>query len=72
MNSYGLPSSVGDPDPEQDLHVFGPTGSGSGSISLRYGSPLRIRLRIRILPFSHKGVEQTEIMLAKSIFNTKF
>ncbi len=23
------------------------------------------RLQIRILPFSHKGVEQTEIMLAK-------
>ncbi len=48
--------SVGDPDPDlQDPHVFGPPGSGSGSISQRY--------RIRILPFSHKGVEWTEIIL---------
>ncbi len=29
-------SSVGDPDPEPDSHVFGPTGSGS--ISQRYES----------------------------------
>jgi hypothetical protein len=29
--------SVADPDPP-DPHVFGPPGSGSGSISLRYGS----------------------------------
>jgi hypothetical protein len=26
---------------------------------------IRIWLRVRILPFSHKGVERTEIMLAK-------
>jgi hypothetical protein len=32
-----LLGSVGDPDP-QDPHVFGPAGSGSGSISQRYGS----------------------------------
>ncbi len=51
--------SVGDPDP-QDPHVFGP----SGSISQR--------VRIRILPMSHKGFEQTEIMLSKENFNTKF
>jgi hypothetical protein len=31
-------SSVADPDPNPDLHVFGPPGSGSGSISQRYGS----------------------------------
>ncbi len=36
-------TSVADPDPNPDLdlpdpHVFGPPGSGSGSISLRYGS----------------------------------
>jgi hypothetical protein len=43
--------SVGDPDP----HVFGPPGSGSESISQRYGS----------LPFYHKYVERTEIMPAK-------
>ncbi len=30
-------SNVGDPDP-QDSHVFGPPGSGSGSISQKYGS----------------------------------
>ncbi len=30
-------SSVADPDPP-DPHVFGPPGSGSGSISQRYGS----------------------------------
>jgi hypothetical protein len=49
--------SVGDPDPDpQDPYVFGPPGSGS--FSQRYG-------RLRILPFSHKGLEQTEIMLAK-------
>jgi hypothetical protein len=29
-------------------------------------------VRIRILPFSHKGVERTEIMLVKENFNTKF
>ncbi len=44
-------TSVVDPGP----HVFGP----SGSIRQRYKSGFRI------LPFSHKGVEQTEIMLAK-------
>jgi hypothetical protein len=27
---------------------------------------------VQILPFSHKGVERTEIMLAKLYFNTKF
>jgi hypothetical protein len=48
-------TSVGDPD-TQDPHVFGPPGSGS--ISQRSGPG-------RILTFSHKGVEQTEIMLAK-------
>jgi hypothetical protein len=48
--------SVGDPDP----HVFGPPGSVSQEV------------RSRILPFSHKGVERTEIMLAKSNFNSKF
>jgi hypothetical protein len=32
-----LQASVGDPDP-QDLHVFGPPGSGFGSISQRCGS----------------------------------
>ncbi len=37
----GVSSSVGDPDPEphpQDSHVFRPPGSGSGSISQKYGS----------------------------------
>ncbi len=47
-------SSVGDPDP-LDPHVFGQPGSGS--ISHRSIS--------RILLFSHKGVERTEIMLEK-------
>jgi hypothetical protein len=32
-----LESSVADPDPP-DPHVFGPPGSGSGSISQKYGS----------------------------------
>jgi hypothetical protein len=36
------------------------------------GTLALIRIRIRLLPFSHKGVERTEIMLAKSNFNTKF
>jgi hypothetical protein len=49
-------TSVGDPNPD----VFGPPGYGCQ----RYGR-IRIRLRTRILPFSHKGVERTEIMLAK-------
>jgi hypothetical protein len=34
-------TSVADPDPNQDPsdpHVFGPPGSGSGSISQRYGT----------------------------------
>jgi hypothetical protein len=42
---------VGDPEP--DPHVFGPPGSGTGSISQRYGS------------FSNKYVERNEIMPAK-------
>ncbi len=35
------PGSVADPEPNSDLpdpHVFGPPGSGSGSISQKYGS----------------------------------
>jgi hypothetical protein len=43
--------SVGDPDP----HVFGHLGSGS---IVRGKDP-------DPTPFSHKGVERTEIMLAK-------
>jgi hypothetical protein len=31
-------SSVAVPDPNPDPYVFGPPGSGSGSISQRYGS----------------------------------
>jgi hypothetical protein len=46
-----LLANVGDPDP----HVFGPPGSGSGPNS-RTDSDLAPS-------FSHKGVEQTEIML---------
>ncbi len=55
-----------DPDPKYRLktvlgiririHVFGP----SGSISQRYGTDLD-------LPFSHKGVERTEIMLVMRV-----
>jgi hypothetical protein len=34
-----LTAVFADPDPElPDPHVFGPPGSGSGSISQRYGS----------------------------------
>ncbi len=32
----------------------------------------RLRLRIRILSFSHESVQRTEIMLEKQNFNTKF
>jgi hypothetical protein len=42
LKSHGIIiSSVADPDPDPDppdQHVFGPPGSGSGSISQRYGS----------------------------------
>ncbi len=57
-------SSVGDPDRKlaQDPHDFGPPGSISGSISQK------VWIRIRILPFSHNGIERTEIMLAKLKF----
>jgi hypothetical protein len=48
-----------DSDPYQ---VFGPPGSGS--ISQR-------RIRIRIPPFSQKGVDRTEIMLTNNNFNQK-
>ncbi len=58
-------SSVGDPDPDQqDRNVFGPPRSGSKS-------EVRIRLRLRILPFSHKCVEWTEIMHHKKEFSQK-
>jgi hypothetical protein len=49
---------VGNPEPDPDPHVFGP--SGSGFISQRY-----LWIRIRILPFSYEDVERNEIMLAK-------
>jgi hypothetical protein len=55
----GSATLVGDPDP----HVFGPPGSES--------EVRGTRVRIRILPFSHKkDVERTEKMLAKLYFNT--
>jgi hypothetical protein len=42
-------------------------GSASGSNSQRHGSGTlaEVRIGIRILPFSHKGVERTIIMHAK-------
>jgi hypothetical protein len=43
----------------KDQDVFGPPRSASK----RYG--IKIRLLIWIHPVSHKGVERTEIMLAK-------
>ncbi len=53
------PTSVGDPD-LRDPHVFGPPGSRSICHRQRgYGSGSRI------LSFSHKGVERTEIKLGK-------
>jgi hypothetical protein len=60
-------TSVRDPDPEtdpdpQDPQVFGPPRSGSGCTSQRCGSGFRI------LPFSHKCPERTEIMLNKIKF----
>jgi hypothetical protein len=51
------------------MHVFGP--HGSGSISQRYGSG-EVRMRFRILPFSHKDIDRAEIMLANENFNIKF
>ncbi len=65
--------SVGDPDPEpdpQDPHGFGPPGSEPGSISQRYGS--RSGSGSRSLPFSHKCVEWTEIMLPNEILTQNF
>jgi hypothetical protein len=41
-------------------------GSGSAGSACFWTS----RIRIWILPFSHKGVDWTEIMLAKQDFNT--
>jgi hypothetical protein len=38
-------------------------GIRTGSISQKV--PVRIRIRIRFHPFSHKGVDRAEIMLAK-------
>jgi hypothetical protein len=49
-------------DPHPDPHVFGPPGSGA--ISQRF--------RIQILPFSHKGVEWTEIMTQNKILTQNF
>ncbi len=36
LKAATVAGNVGDPDPEPDLHVFGPPGSRS--ISYRYGS----------------------------------
>jgi hypothetical protein len=38
INVQLLKTSVADPTPDPDPHVFGPPGSRSGSISQRYGS----------------------------------
>jgi hypothetical protein len=57
-------SSVGDPEP-QVPHVFGPPGPDPDPL-------VRGTVRIRILPFSHKRIERTDIMPAKYHFNTKF
>jgi hypothetical protein len=49
-------TSAGDPDQEadpQEQHVFGPPGSD-------HLSEVRIRVRLLILNFSHKGVERAE------------
>jgi hypothetical protein len=62
-----ISSSVGDSDPDsQDLHVFGPPGSGSISQRYGYSAPAPAP------SFSHKCVERSEIMPAKKDFNTKF
>jgi hypothetical protein len=51
-------SSVGDLDPDRRIRMF---------LGLPNLDPLEIRIRTRfqILPYSHKDVERTEIMLAK-------
>ncbi len=59
-----LESSVGDPDPaSQDISMF---------LGLLDPDPLEVLIRLRILPFSHKGVERTEIMLANKILTQNF
>jgi hypothetical protein len=55
-NNSIVNGSVGDPDP----HLFEPPGS----MRQRYGSGS--------FPFSHKGVERTEIMLQNKILTQKF
>jgi hypothetical protein len=47
-------------------YVFGPPGSASGSVCHKYGSGLRI------LSFSHKSVERTEICLQNKILIQQF
>ncbi len=42
------PTSVADPYPNPDPHVFGPPGSGSGSISQKVWIRIGIRIWIRI------------------------
>jgi hypothetical protein len=62
-----LSTSVGDPDP-QDPHAFGlPVSAGSACFwASRFQNRIHeSEVEIRILPFSHKGVQWTEIMLAK-------
>jgi hypothetical protein len=44
-----------------DPNVFWPPGSASGSVNQKH----------RILPFSHKNVERTEIMLQNELFIQK-
>jgi hypothetical protein len=64
--SKSLLTSVGDPDPEPDPDPQDPHFLGL------HLSEVRIRIQPRILPFSHRCVERTEIMPAKLNFNTKF
>jgi hypothetical protein len=55
IKSNAVKNSFGDTEP--DPHAFGPPGLRS--ISQRFW------LQIQTFPFTHKGVERTEIMLTK-------
>jgi hypothetical protein len=69
QQNLNVVNRAGNPEPDpQDLHVFGP--SGSGSISQRYGSGSGSRSGSFL--FLIKLLSGPKIMLAKKNFNAKF
>jgi hypothetical protein len=65
--TFTLYISIPDPHRNPDPYYFGPPDPHPDPLFTSTGVRIRtqIRLRVRILTFSHKRVQRTEIMIAK-------